>query len=647
MKNIFIISMCFFSSFLMAQSSTYYVSHSGEYQSLYDLPTLKPGDKVLLKAGEVWRGHYSISASGEPGAFIYIGRYGDGPNPKILGSKKAEDWTESGVKEHVWQSATSLNNTSAEYYGGRMFFMKDDSVTWGDYKSYQGDFSNLTEEYDYTVGDDDIHYVYCETDPDEVYDSIEVNQRERLLDFNNNSYIEINGIDFYFGRRAGVYSGYPAVRGATDFVFRNCSLGYIGAKSSGSAYGLVCFHSNTLIEDNFFSDCGRRAISINTYTSPSGGRRIENIIVRNNVFKRGFHTTSIDVSCMSQTGDTIRNLYFYNNLIDDSEILREDLEEGHRSNQIFIQGGSSPYLVTDFYIVNNLFIKAQTRWINFDGTGTHYIWNNTFAGFNKNQVTSPYGGIACNGIDTLSLYNNILVDDLPDNNLENNIVHGYKSHETVFFRDHNLYWTKYPGDDRNFTSISTDESSHYFYDIYQWGGFRSTFPEYEAHSPVPAKPKFFDAEGGDYRLSEDSPAKWKGKPMPWIVVTDPFGEVDTINRYDFRRHRPREIHTPSIGALEYDEFSAYETIDNKVFNAVISPNPTRGHIKIQVNGQKPINSINTRMINSAGQIIYEEFFEHTNMINIPFDSEAVSGLYYLELDLNHSHRLVEKVVLNQ
>jgi hypothetical protein len=52
---------------------------------------LRPGDRVLLKAGAVWRGQLAPASSGTPAAPIVIGRYGKGPRPRIDGAGEAED----------------------------------------------------------------------------------------------------------------------------------------------------------------------------------------------------------------------------------------------------------------------------------------------------------------------------------------------------------------------------------------------------------------------------------------------------------------------------------------------------------------------------------------------------------------------------
>lgn len=53
--------------------------------------TLKPGDKVLFKAGVAWNGQLKPSGGGIKGSPIVIGKYGDGALPRIDGEGKVRD----------------------------------------------------------------------------------------------------------------------------------------------------------------------------------------------------------------------------------------------------------------------------------------------------------------------------------------------------------------------------------------------------------------------------------------------------------------------------------------------------------------------------------------------------------------------------
>lgn len=497
----------------------------------------KPGDSVLFEAGSVWRDELRIQQSGTKSKYIVYSRYGKGVNPKFLGSEKAENWTSTGIP-NIWQTSTSLKNLSKEYYGARIFFVIKDSVNWGNYKAYSTDFSNLKKEFDYTVNST-THYVYSKVDPDMAYQSVEVTQLDyciRMLSNKPQNYIEINGIDFMFSRLDGFFTGYPEYDGATGLTFRNCTVGYIGSKGSGHAYGLGVWHSNLLVENCTITDCGRRGISLNLYREgwPVGQeRKIENVIIRNNRFKRGYHTTSLDLACSDSDGDTIQNVYFYNNIIDDSELTMTD--EDKTSNQVFVQSMGGKDEVNNIYIYNNLFIHATARNIGLDNCDTVYILFNTFVGHNPNLTVSPYGNVATGGTKQIDYRNNLLYDNLGKNNLDNFGLHGYNEKTEFFERDYNLYFSLNPQNDRCFTSIFKNGQNYYFQTT-AWINYLASFPNYDQHSPRPQNPEFESYADFDFRLKASSPAKGKGTPIKFIK-TDILGNK-------------RDPLKPSIGAFE-------------------------------------------------------------------------------------------------
>ena len=67
--------------------------------------TLKPGDRVLFRRGETWRGQL-MSQSGSPSGAVTYGAYGEGDKPLLLGSlamDRPEDWQPVGAG--TWATA--------------------------------------------------------------------------------------------------------------------------------------------------------------------------------------------------------------------------------------------------------------------------------------------------------------------------------------------------------------------------------------------------------------------------------------------------------------------------------------------------------------------------------------------------------------
>jgi hypothetical protein len=541
---------------LNVYSTDYYVSNSGKDDNdgtsvstpwltvdKVNSADLKPGDRVLFEAGGTWRETLDITHSGSSDNFIIYTRYGSGANPQILGSDKATDWTSSGTL-NVWQSAMQFENLSEEYYPGRIFFLENDSVCWGHFKTSIGD---LNQEFDYTIIGL-TYYVYSSTDPDIRYNSIEVTQRSRcmrMIDNDPQNYIEVDGIDFKFSRLAGFDAGYPEIKGFHDLVFRNCTIGYIGAQPSGYAYGIAAWHSNFLVENCTITDCGRRGVSVNLYVGnkPAGEEvRLKNIIIRNNVFKRGYHTTSLDLSLQQSTTDEIKDIYYYNNIVDDSEfdVICEDCT----SNQVFFQNGSGASTLDNIYVVGNLLIQSTARNILFEGAKTSYVWNNTIIGNNPNITVNPYANVVWNADDAECYYrNNILYDNLPDNSIQNHGVFIWESYSTVFKeKDYNLYYSLFPKTDRNFSAHRVNSVGGMgYWNTNDWVNYRSENTQFEIHSPIPTNPKFINYDKKDFRLIDTSPAIGTGLATPWIIIKDPLGIVDTINKCDINGKKFDEL----------------------------------------------------------------------------------------------------------
>lgn len=515
------------------EAGNYYISNNGNDNANGHTPStawktiskvnsrkFAPGDSILFKAGGVWRETLVVSGSGTPGNPIVYSLYGTGDNPKIFGSEKAENWTL--VNGSVYSAATSLTNPR-DYYPGNIFILADDSVTWGNFKEFQSGLSTLQNEYDWTWNDNKV-FIYSVKDPNIAYDQVEVNQRARcamMPDNNPSSYIVFDGIDMHFGQQAGFDAGYPAYRGATDLVFRNCNIGYIGERASGYAYGIAAWHSDFLVENCVITDCGRRGISINLYLErpKHQQRNLNNIIIRNNTFKRGFHTTSLDLSSQQTSSDTMTNIYFYCNLVDDSE--HTDIQSSWTSNQLFTQSGES--YINNVFIFNNIFVHATGRNILIEGGDSIFVWNNTIMGHNPNITSNPYANVSFNSPLKVDFRNNILFDNLPDNSLQNHGVLMYYKESSYIAKDYNLYYSLHPGAERNINAGYNDNGSMGYTNTNKlsWEAYKFYNKRFEQHSPVPQNPIFVNITE-NLSLSEGSPARGAGVQIE-IIKSDYYG----------------------------------------------------------------------------------------------------------------------------
>ncbi|MBN2487382.1 MAG: T9SS type A sorting domain-containing protein [Bacteroidales bacterium] len=622
-------------------ATTYYLSNNGSndnngispntaWQTLAQLNSqaLNPGDSVLFEAGGIWRGTLQIKKSGIKEAPIVYSRYGSGKNPAIYGSRLSEGWSKTSVP-NVWQANTEMNNISQEYFPGRIFFVKNNTVSWGKLRPYDAGFSNLANDYDYTVSGS-VHYIYSQSDPNSQYDAVEIAQRDFCIQTNRISYIHIIGIDMHYARLSGFFAGYPEYRGVEGLVFKDCNIGYFGDRGSGYAYGIEIWHSNSLIENCNFSDCGRRAISLNLYTAdfPAGQERVvDNLIIRNNTFKRGYHTTGLDLACNRGAGDTIRNIYYYNNIHDDSE--HQVIGDRETSNQAFIYTVGGDY-VNNIVLANNIFINATGTNILVMGCDTVRMWHNTIVGHNPNITDHPYGNVAIHGTDNLDYRNNILYDNLADNNLYNYGLHSWSKVTNYFERDYNLYYSENPKTDRCFTSIYVEsENRNYAYSTAVWQNYLNKFTDFDQHSPVPQNPQFIDYENHDFRLADSSPIKTAGTVLPHIKVVDPYGKADFINKFDIGgnlRGTP-----PSIGAYEYGAAAPGKTN----FGLMFVPNPASDFVSLFVDEKLSGNTYTVKLYSMSGQLVNRFSVYIDDSATLPV-ADIASGVYLVEMSSNNT-----------
>jgi hypothetical protein len=653
-KTIFLVFAIIISFPACLFATDYYVSNNGSDDNTgtsssaawktiekVNATNLQPGDRVLFESGGVWRETLVVSNSGAKNKYIVYTRYGNGINPQIFGSDKAEDWS-STATSNVWQSATTLENLSEEYYAGRIFFVSNDSVIWG---NYVGGVENLSQEFDYAVSGSN-YYIFSTSNPNTHYDAIEVTQRDYCLSMpslNPQSYIEIDGVDFRFGRLAGFDAGYPEIRGCTDLIFRNCTIGYIGAKGSPAAYGIAAFHSNFLVEHCKITDCGRRGISVNLYVMDKPASDVvslNNIIVRNNLFKRGYHTTSLDLSLQMSNTDRITNVYYYNNIVDDSEF--QEICDGCTSNQVFFQNGDGSFL-DNIYVVGNLFIGASARNILFAGGKSNYIWNNTIVGHNQSLTISPYANVSWNSDDAIIDYrNNILYDNLPDNDLQNHGLLIYNYDAMFKEKDYNLYYSLFPKTDRNFSAHKVNNTGGMgYWNTLHWDDYRSENTLFENHSPRPTDPKFMDYAQQDFRLADtSSPAAGVGIATPWVIVTDPFGVKDTINKCD--------VNGKMFNSMSWDigAYSIASTtgIDPKPINSKRSfklyPNPAKDYCYLSADTVSA-GAYSIQLSDIQGRMVYKSK-NYTDEVPVKVSLDYISAGIYLVKFFNESAYMESK-----
>jgi parallel beta helix pectate lyase-like protein len=505
-----LLTMLFLVISSLAFATKYYVSSSGGndfYDGMSEASAWKtiskvnnrtflPGDIIMFKKGDVWRETLSASSSGNVDAYISYTSYGTGIKPQILASENAGTWT--NVVGNIWRSAISFTNPFAGSAGDIYFISNTNTdVTFGIPKTYTSDFSNLASEFDWTWNEN-VLYVYASSDPDSRYSSIEAGQRESCIYLNGKQYIEINGIDLYYAQQQGVMEKEPA-GGLNGYILRNCEIAYNGTLN-GYGYASRVVYSNSLFENNVIHDCGRRGISLYNYSSQS----LNNIVIQNNVFYNGNHTTGIDIGAGTSGGrGSTDSIIIRNNLIYDKP------GSTAFSHQIFVQNiPSSGTSVTGIYIYNNIFKYPPVASILLEGITESYIYNNTFYGHNTVSPSGTFHIWVDIGSTNATIKNNIFYSNLDFDTGGAGLEIYCLVDPSEVDADYNLYYRV--ADNLRIGQIG---STKYYRTISSWAAMKAA-TGWETHSPAPGDPKFISET--NFHMQLGSPGVGCGLAIPGI-----------------------------------------------------------------------------------------------------------------------------------
>ncbi len=246
-------------------------------------PFLKPGDRVLLKRGDVFSGTLRISSSGLPGNPIVIGAYGEGPDPVISGFTDIRTWKKhkSGIYTSHFKCESPVNlvtvneiNTpkgrwpdnkllSVDSHNARISFTDDELSSDPDWTGAQavirknayiwdavniikhkdnviiysgGSDYEINDRYGYFIQNDiktlNLHgewlykgntfYMFFGTDDPYKY-SVRVSSTDQLVYLNGASHITIENLSF---EGANTYS--LQIRNSGYITIQNCKINHTG-----------------------------------------------------------------------------------------------------------------------------------------------------------------------------------------------------------------------------------------------------------------------------------------------------------------------------------------------------------------------------------------------------------------------------------
>lgn len=499
--------------------------------------TFVAGDSVLLNKGGTWRGVLTVHNSGSSGSYITYGAYGTGNAPRILGSKVSTGWANTAT--NIWKSNTTFTNpdllneytarpgTGTDLGGCGIYFENTGGTkTWGTYKNSTAAF---TAEYDWTWSANYI-YVYAASSPTTRYTAVEVPQRGHIINLSLKQYITISGINlFYSGRDCVSYDvNGSTMRVLTGLIIENCEIGYVSTKGSGAGYGVEAIYSTMIVRGCDIHDCGRRALSFHLYGTPT----VSNVLIENNYFHDGFHTTGPDFSIGNYGGGTYTNFTIRRNRFYDPVGVATFYPYG--SNLMFMQRENSAASIGNFYIYSNIFINPQQAAIQLEYTNNPiYVYNNTFYGHNS-TVTGNTAHVWVDGTNggntSVKVKNNAFYSSLSyeTGGAGCELFAAQAQVNTAIDADYNLYY-------RTSNSLRIVEwESHYVYHMNEIASIRTNLG-WETHSPTPANPNFV-TPGTDFHLQAGSPAINAGVYLVDVAV-DFTGTART--------------NPPSIGAYDY------------------------------------------------------------------------------------------------
>jgi hypothetical protein len=550
-----ILTIIFLFITLSLSATDYYIKNSGSnsntglsdaqaWQTIAKVNSVSfsAGDVVLFNKGDTWREILVVSRSGTSSAYMTFGSYGTGNTPRILASEVSAAWT--NTSGNIWKTTTTFNNPDLlnEYSSrpgsgtdiggcGIYFENTDGSKSCGNYKSSTGSFAS---EYDWTWSGSYI-YVYATSNPSVRYTSVEIPQRSHIINLNLKNYIDINGINlFYSGRDCISYDDNGSTMAAqTGLIIENCEIGYVSEKGSGAGYGTEAIYSSMIVRGCNIHDCGRRPLSFHLYGTPT----VSNVLIENNYFHDGYHTTGPDISVGNSGGGTYTNFTIRRNKFYDPPGTSTFHPYG--SNLMFMQRENSNASIGNFYIYSNIFMYPQQAAIELEYTNNPiYIFNNTFYGHNTTQtgdVVHIWVDGSNGGNSSVKVKNNIFYTSLSyDTGGAGGELFVVSGQPTANIdANYNLYYRT-----SNSLRIIEVEATSAKYYMNTLASCTSTYG-WEANSPSPADPKFV-TNGTDFHLQASSPAIGKGL----------YDSNVTVDYDGNARSNP-----PSIGAYEYGSSS--------------------------------------------------------------------------------------------
>lgn len=601
--------------------------------------TFSPGDTILLFRGDTWREKLKVPSSGTAASYIVFGNYGTGANPRIIGSEVSSGWT--NYSGNIWASVSTFTDPRASF-GCDIFFLETSgSVSFGINQQAVG---SLSTEHNWTWNGGKI-YVYSPANPSSRYSGIEIPQRQSSIDLNNKEYVAINGINMSYGIYEGItYNwNFPQLE-LHGLLIENCEIAYIGGSITNYTYengfGIDVAYSDMTVRKCDIHDCGRRGISFHLYGS---GFTVRNVLIEQNYFHNGYHTTGVDISVGSgsYTGS-------FDGVIIRRNMFSDPPASSFHSEQIFIQNYNYAGLqtrVNNIYIYSNIFRSPSGSSIMAEGTQSVFIYNNTF----YNHNTTKSGNVAHVWIDannaSVKLKNNIFYSDLSFDTGGVGLEIYCLTDPSKVDADYNLFYRI-----NNLLRIIKAKSINFY--MPGISEIRSQLG-WEIHSPTPKNPMFVDPANNDFRCDTISPARAAGVSL---------GLPGDYNGVAFDNPKP------SIGAIEIDP-KAYGGSGGGGSGGggggddgggggvppvgppppenvlIVYPNPGQGTITIVREGSS-LGINNFKIVSMSGRVMYEGLLGE-GIEKITIETNINSGIYIVQFMMGDIIADAQKIVISK
>ncbi len=274
--------------------------------------SFSPGDSILFKRGEVWRGDLDINRSGISGSPIVYGAYGEGKKPlfhQSISLNNESDWVSLG--SNLWAS------TNEQFPGeiGFALFGEENAANVGTFLFSE---EEVGKEREYWHDKTNSRVVtYCTQNPATAYSNIEISRSAGRYDHfiegpsSGISYIHIRDLEVKYW-----VSHAMAFINATGIEIRNCDVSYGGG---GVFYGTAARLGNgiefwTSAKDCVVDNCrvGQCYDTGVTHQGAGTASDVSNIYFTNNILW-GSDLANYEVS-YSSSETTLENIHYENNI---------------------------------------------------------------------------------------------------------------------------------------------------------------------------------------------------------------------------------------------------------------------------------------------------------------------------------------------